>query len=114
MMKNIVLAAALFTLMLFGCSGGQQEEMNNQIAAMNNEITGMETELARVKAQVGDLKSELSGCRDELQALLQEKMQEAETAVEGVMEDMPEIPELPAAGSESPTEIPAPPVEAQQ
>ena len=70
MMKNALIAAALLALILCGCNGAQQEEMNSQIAAMKTEIAGMETELARVKAQVGNLKSELSGCRDELQALI--------------------------------------------
>lgn len=92
-MRSALIAAALLTLVLCGCSGGQPQEMISIFAKMESKLANMEKELAEVKALVVDLKSELSTCKIELQALAQQKLQETEPATGAVPEEAPAAPE---------------------
>jgi regulator of replication initiation timing len=103
MMRTCALiATVLLALALFGCSGGQPEEVMKMVADMESELDMLKNELVDVKAKVKDLKSELSTCKIEMQTLVQQKLQEAEDAAEGMLKDMP----LPGDPTKQPVENP--------
>ena len=95
-MRSALIAAALLTLVLFGCSSGQPEEMIDMFTRMESKLASMEGELAEVKALVVELKAELSTCKIKLQTLTQQKLQEGEAVAEAVPEEAPKLPDPPS------------------
>jgi len=58
-----ILATLILALALYGCNGGQEEELKNKINNIENELT-------EIKSKIGKLESELSSLKQTRPAAL--------------------------------------------